>query len=490
MKKRILGFAMAIMMCLGLTVTAFAAESPSTEVVLPITKVSWNENLKTGWDVTLEEVKGTADRSLYYMIEIFVNDQFITEFSTSYTSDKTNVPVYLSPYISVTGNYKVRVTSWMRDANGGFILGTPSETEERAYVRPNTALATTIGSWSAEKTGIFLAPAVEGAWAYQCSLYYVDGDNTQYCGMKEYGMDRDGSFKDSADNVYEIDFSSWMNKEGQYYAVIRALSGDVNTVANGDRGAASAILDTTKKTDEIGGVVGDANDFSDAAEGLDYIVDNTSKEDLEVAMQTNPAVREQIADLEEKYRSQNNITPEAPVVSEEAATYIKADEITMIGALLNAEAGDTVKLSVAKPEKVETLPGVYSNVVQLDLKLLCDNQSISELKIPITITMPIPTGVVVENLRIRHFHAGAVAGENVTYTVSADGKYITFTVDSFSTFVFANEIVEETPSNPGNTEIYDVVALSPKTGDCSMSWFAGLMVVIFGCIMMTKKKTY
>ena len=100
---------------------------------------------------------------------------------------------------------------------------------------------------------------------------------------------------------------------------------------------------------------------------------------------------------------------------------------------------------------------------------------------PITITMPIPTGVNLANLRILHYHEGSTTGELVNYSVSADGKYITFTVDSFSTFVFANEIVS-TGTNP------TPVVTSPKTGDNGMVWMtAALGLVLAGAVALRKR---
>ena len=64
--KRIFSLVMVIILCLGMTVTASTAESPTPEGVLPVTKISWNEEIVSGWGVTLAEVKGTADASLWY----------------------------------------------------------------------------------------------------------------------------------------------------------------------------------------------------------------------------------------------------------------------------------------------------------------------------------------------------------------------------------------------------------------------------------------
>lgn len=85
-------------------------------------------------------------------------------------------------------------------------------------------------------------------------------------------------------------------------------------------------------------------------------------------MMTEAGVLEEIAKLEEKYKAQQNITVEEPAVSEEAAEFIDADKITMVGAALNAAAGDEVKLNVSIPTTLEKLDSRYANPVQLDIE--------------------------------------------------------------------------------------------------------------------------
>ena len=73
--------------------------------------------------------------------------------------------------------------------------------------------------------------------------------------------------------------------------------------------------------------------------------------------------------------------------------------------------------------------------MQLAIELKNDNTSVHELGVPITITMPIPTGLDESRLAILHYHEdGSV--ESVNLKNNGDGT-VTFTVTSFSTFVFA-----------------------------------------------------
>ena len=718
MTKRILSFLMAMMLCLGPTVTAFAAESPSTEVVLPTTSISWNEKIPSGWGLTLAEVKGTADVSLWYRIILFCDGEVCMQYEYAYKEDATNVVIDVSADISRAGDYTARVLTCMKDASGNTIYGTPSETEAKTYTRPDVALGSVVGKWSDEKDKVLVFPSVENAWVYECNVY-VHNDKTQetgypeYLGAKIYGNESDRIFKDVAGKTYEVDlsdmmsdagvyyviiralsadtseiangaygemsefytvekkedtndkpieglpvpnikwaedgswaivldrvegssvdtiyyevsywigdecvgssafggyktslenytysvsadinesgaykvkvrsyrigsdngavygeyaqtdmkeyvkpatalgttkgewdetrtgvftftgvenawkyeatlykmmngrlqmfgrriiqadentvegnyeadFSIWITTEGEYRVAVRALSPDIDVIANGVEGEMSKALYTSEVADKVEGVVGDANKYDDAAEGLDYVLANTSTEELKTAMQTDEKVREEIAELEENYASQQGINVDGvknPTVSEGAAKVIDADKIEVVGAALNATAGQEVKLNISTPATLENLDSKYSNPVQLDIELFCDSNSVKELTVPITITMPIPTGVNMQNLRILHYHehAGVKTVKELPYSVDTANRTITFTVDGFSTFVFANEVVQNIPSNPGITGNNTIIETSPKTGDNSMTWMVGIMLVAaLSVVVMRKKQT-
>lgn len=713
--KRILSLLMAMVLCLGLTVTAFAAESPTPEGILPTVNVSWNEDTASGWGVTLDEVKGTADASLWYQIDLFCNGEICMRYEYAYQEDAANVVIDVSADVSKAGDYTARAVACMKDTSGNTIYGTPSVTEAKTYVKPEKALGRVTGTWSDEKDKVLLVPSVEDAWVYECSVY-VHVESTTGAGTIErvgqiiYGNENDRTFKDTAGKTYEIDcseymvdegvyyvivralsgdtseiahgaygeasefyfvegeedtndkpiegfpvpnikwaedgswaivfdrvegssvdtiyyevsywigeecvgssafggyrtpqenmtysvsadinesgaykvkvrsyrvgtnngavygeyaetgvkeyvkpgvtlgttvgqwddartgvfvfdgvedawkyectlykmmngrlqmfgrrivqaneateagnyeadFSTWLTIDGEYRVAIRALSGDIDVMANGVEGEMSKALYTGEVADKVEGVVGGANDYEDAAEGLDYLVENTTTEQLKAAMQTDADVRAKIAELEENYKTQEGINVIPPVVSEEAEAFIDADKITMVGAALNAASGEEVKLAISTPATLENLDSKYENPVQLDIELFCGGSSVSELTVPVTITMPIPTGVNVHNLRILHYHehAGSKTVESVQYSVDTVNNTITFTVDGFSTFVFANEAVQNTPVNPDNSGADDVVATSPKTGDNSMIWMAGVLVVVLVSVVMVRKRAY
>ena len=484
MKKRVFGLLLAVMLCFGMTTSVMATESPEAgEVaVAPVPNMEWN--IDGSWAVTLD-MAGMNDYEGYscrYSFTVYRGDELIGMWGSGVMEAMTDVTFSIAHYVVDSGDYKVVVRSYLMDEEFNQIFSEYVETESRTYTRPEAELDSPVVQWDADRTGVLTFNGVEGASGYRCELYQVVDGEGQYCGW----IDMELESADTVASVHEADFTDFLWSEGEYYATVVALSADVETIANSAI-AESSILNTAEKAEEVEDIVGDANEFEDAAEGLDYLVNNTSKEDLETAMQTNPEVREEIAELEENYASQQGIMIIPPEVTGDAANYVKAEEIDVIGAALNAEAGNEVKISITTPEKTATVTGNYSKLVQLDLKLLCDGQSVSELTVPVTITMPVPTGISTANLRILHYHDGATEGKTVNYSLSADGKYITFTVDSFSTFVFANQVVQNSTTNPGTTVTAPV---SPKTGDNGMGWMAGMFALALAGVVVARKRSF
>ena len=709
--KRMISFLMVMVLCLGMTVTASAAESPSAEGVLPVTEISWNEEIASGWGVTLAEVKGSADASLWYQIDLFCNGEICMRYEYTYQEDATNVVVDVAADVSRTGEYVARVVTRMQNVAGEYVYGTPSVTEARSYEKPASSLGRVTGSWSDEKDGVLLVPSIENTWVYECSLYVHVESQTGGAGSIEkvtqilYGNENDRNFKDVAGKVYEVDFSDylveegvyyvivralsgntaemahgaygepsefyiveekeetndkpieglpvpnvkwaedgswaivfdrvegssvdtiyyevsywvgeqcvgssafggyktpqenmtypvsadinesgvykvkvrsyrvganngavygeyaetgvkeyvkpqtsvgtvkgewdeartgvfvfdgvenawkyevtlykmtngrlqmfgrrivqanettengnyeadfgmWLTTEGEYRVAVRALSGNIDVIANGIEGEMSKALYTGEVADKVDGVVGDANDYADAKEGLEHLVENATKEELKSAMQTDAQVRADIAELEAKYIAQQGINMVPPTASEEAKELVNVDQITMVGAALNAAAGEEVKLHITTPVTPETIDSKYENPVQLDIELFCGGNSVHELNVPITITMPIPVGVNIQNLRLFHYHehAGVESVEQVQYSVDAVNRTITFTVDGFSTFVFANEVVQNTPMNPGTTT---VAPTSPKTGEAGIWLVPGMVVAVLAGVFVARKR--
>lgn len=155
---------------------------------------------------------------------------------------------------------------------------------------------------------------------------------------------------------------------------------------------------------------------------------------------------------------------------------VDASKVQVVGLAINAvnASAETVELSFAKPEKEATVAEGYKNSIQLDIRLLVDGTSLENLAVPVTITMPIPTGVDTKDLVILHYHGDAKEPVVIVPTVNTDGT-MTFIVDGFSTFVIANQITEATV---------------PKTGDSSTTVIICSLLLLAAGVVLMKRNAF
>lgn len=204
------------------------------------------------------------------------------------------------------------------------------------------------------------------------------------------------------------------------------------------------------------------DDNSDASpdEVVAALKNTASVEEIGTAMAADEALCNKVASLENSYAEEKNITVNAPAVSESAKEYVDSSKVTVVGAAFNAEPGATVELRMdeAAAEDVRSEAEVNKelaefnrtcvNRVVLDLSLHVNDAAKSgEMSMPVTITMPVPAGLSVDGLLIRHCHDNGES-EWVALYWSDNKTMITFSVSSFSTFEFIQTAAVNVPSNP------------------------------------------
>lgn len=175
---------------------------------------------------------------------------------------------------------------------------------------------------------------------------------------------------------------------------------------------------------------------------------NTSKNALSTAMQTSSEVLEQIKTLEQKYLTESNVTVSKSVSDQAAALGVDTSKVSMVGAAFNANPNSTVSLDISVPETKVSVPTGYKDGVQLDIKLNGASSPDGTLEMPITITMPAPAGVDLNKLSLWHYHGDN--REAVVFKNNNDGT-ITFTVTSFSVFLFTEEKTGDNQPSGGQT---------------------------------------
>ncbi|MBO5098664.1 MAG: hypothetical protein J6C16_00690, partial [Clostridia bacterium] len=107
--------------------------------------------------------------------------------------------------------------------------------------------------------------------------------------------------------------------------------------------------------------------------------------------------------------------------------------------------------------ELSTDSSFYKNSVEVNISMegVENNQ---DLKIPVTITMPTPSGVIPERMRILHLHNDGTKETIYPKITYVDEKaYMTFILTNFSDFVFYNEPISvevaKLPSGKIKTDI-------------------------------------
>lgn len=403
-----------------------AETTGKTQLATP-TGLQWGEKGMAIWNV-VEGAEG------YYRLELYKDGAVCYESNWQLGSHRVSEGRIL--FDSFRGEFSESGAYQFRIRSNAFYDPDHYEDSEWSelssvynYVRPEAVVGSVACYWSDTKPGTICWQPVEGAGGYEVKLYqYQDSGDWRRSTRWWYG------------DTTETDFSGSIERygAGRYRCTVRALSGDIEAMANGAEGEFSEYYDTTATADSISGIISGAMENATAGEALETIKTDVDKAALRTAMQTDDTVLGQIRDLESAYAAEQGITVDAPTVSEEAGAYVKADEISVVGAGLNAAAGQKVGLEVSVPAEKEYVPSQhYANSVQLDIRLKRGEESVHELDIPITITLPIPKGLDAKRLVILHYREDG-SFETVNCRNSGDGM-VTFTVSRFSTFAFAEQ---------------------------------------------------
>lgn len=409
-----------------------AAETVSEKTKLSAPEgLGWGRNYTAYWNAV-------PDAQGYYKIEVLRDGNVINELGIIQEADDKGVVSWdLSIYINESGTYQFKV-----QASNAYDQEQTEASEwvsspEKIYNRPDAQLDTTKGYWDTTKPGKLNFLSVKGAREYEFTVYKKSAEGAiskVYISIRHFG-NIDISIA-GQELSYDITRVIDRKGEGLYCVAIKALSDDLDSYRSSEMGEKSDFYDTTKTSSAVKNSLSNAlSDNKTASEALNTVTSSVSKEELKTAMQTDPEALALVNELETKYKIEKGISVKDPEVSDAAAKYVDSGKIEMVGAGLNATAG-SVQLSVGIPEKREYVSDKhYKNTVQLAIELKNDNTSVHELGVPITITMPIPTGLDESRLAILHYHEdGSV--ESVNLKNNGDGT-VTFTVTSFSTFVFA-----------------------------------------------------
>ena len=294
--------------------------------------------------------------------------------------------------------------------------------------------------WDDANYGIVKWDPVENAGGYRVELL-VNGE--ERFGIRESLFIDDGYHEgecswDLSDQIGDLE-------ENSYRVRVQALSNDLTRYAHGELSEQSAALTGTSAMGLANEAVAVAANNADE-DNINEIVNdlkgsyssNDDKDILRDAIQSSVETQSNIQTLEGMYAQANNIEVKAPVSEVEG---IDPDKIEVVGAGLSAEAGSSVGLKVTNTDNdPEYDTDIYSNVISFNMSLTSEKgvvkTEITELDIPVTITLPVPAGMNTAFLYVLHYLSDRTV-EVITPEILSNGAIAKFTITHFSTFAFA-----------------------------------------------------
>lgn len=445
--------------------------------------------------------------------------------------------VYFYSNMNASGNYQFTLRAYPTEEarEAGVMYSAESQISEvKHYDKPTQHLDVPTVKPHATLPGVFEISNLEGAIGCTMELYYDGGSNGAHWDQVATGTNcwNNANYKgrityfDIRHMIKEGDSKYGL---GQYKVQARAISGDIDNVANSDLSGlpdckpsviSSLPLDMTpvynnnnvtpedpiitpsttvsdEKAAEIKNslqnIVSNNNNATDAVAS---IKDSENKEELGAAMQQDSSVAQLMSSIEKDYLKENNITVSKNIATK-VNTFMDPNAISVVGAGLNVASGN-VALDVSVPNKWVDLGRKYNNYnnLQFEIKLVGDNLAEhGKLAVPVLITMPIPKGLNANNLEIIHCKTDGTY-ERIAPKNNGNGT-ISFAVTEFSTFAFVSpaETSSNDSDNSGSAEVvYNVdwnnvqnTVAANKTGTTDIT--TGNSMQVSGQLLQTLKDT-
>ncbi len=266
--------------------------------------------------------------------------------------------------------------------------------------------------------------------------------------------------------------------ETKEYVVVREHNGIYERIpATYDKAAGTLTFESDKFSDYAVGTVVTAADVlgtinsnwsdgaaSSATDTVNALVSTYGAPGIAGVVQTSDGtvsttLLDKLSALENDYASEKTITVNNPTIASAVSGSISGT-VKVTGAAFNVDDHSSVQLVIGdKAGSGITVGKSYSKSVQLDISLMKTASGLSNatavagaLRMPVTITMPVPTGIDASRLVILHDKDGdGTSDETVPYYRA--GSHVTFTVTHFSNFAFAEKAVSEGGGNTGGETV-------------------------------------
>ena len=281
-------------------------------------------------------------------------------------------------------------------------------------------------------------PENDQVLAYYVKTYYAPDRNAE-------PQELSGWIQTSPRTNDTINDSDLMEGGEGYYSVrVRALSRDITKADHSAWSQPSEAVFVAGASDVLQKIVDRLPENAGLEEKQDVIdwVRDLDPEALAAAMAADTqetGVNQQLRRLEELVGT----TPAVVVKDDALSDVFDEDQVSILGAGLNVDAGEQVSLVIDRAEDSAVAPAMYRNTVQFSMHLEDgsgeDITRTGDLFAPVKITLPVPAGVNPEFLDVIHRHAdGTLEVVERAYVYERDGAwYVSFVIYSFSDFTLA-----------------------------------------------------
>lgn len=175
------------------------------------------------------------------------------------------------------------------------------------------------------------------------------------------------------------------------------------------------------------------------------ILKNTNANTLQERLMTNETAASSFASLENAVKRAKGISVSVDVTASSAPSAVRSG-VNVTGAAFNA-SGSSVKLVVAAPSQAYSPSSGY----QISMTLTGVSNP-AKLAVPVIITLPLPSDVRADRVKVLHYHDGSSNPAEIIPAVS--GNSLRFTVTGFSDFVVTDR---DSDGNDGVSHAFTTV---------------------------------
>lgn len=152
-----------------------------------------------------------------------------------------------------------------------------------------------------------------------------------------------------------------------------------------------------------------------------------------------------VANLESSYSMINGITT-TNQTSDAASELLGGGDVTVVGAALNMDGEGVAAFNVDEADTMG-MEEDYKNTVGFDYTLTLGGEEETEFSVPVVITTPIPEGMDGNEVEVYHSHDGGTPTLVENVTVNESEGTLSFAVNKFSTFIFAQGLLDDGDDN-------------------------------------------